>query len=107
DQDETAGGAVPGVGVAEDRLGEPEPDPADLVQPEFGRRLVPVQGVDVDPVVQVGDDRLDRAGGVLDDQPAAPGQLRVRRHPADHRLDVLGDGGPVVRPADHVAAGDV
>src|ERR1700735_4555518 len=57
DQDEAAGSAVPGVGVAEDGLGEPEPDPADLVEPQLDRGLVAVQGVHVDPVVQVGDDR--------------------------------------------------
>ena len=40
DQDEAAGGAVPGVGIAEDGLGEAEPDPADLVQAQLGGGLV-------------------------------------------------------------------
>jgi hypothetical protein len=69
DQDEAAGGAVAGVGVAEDGLGQAEADPADLVQAEGRGRLVAVQGVHVQPVVQVGDDRLHGARGVLDDQP--------------------------------------
>ena len=78
DQDEAARGAVPGVGVAEDGLGEAEPDPADLVQAQLDRGLVAVQGVHVDPVVQVGADRLHRARGVLDGEPAAPRQHLLR-----------------------------
>ena len=71
DEDQAAGQPVPGVRVAEQRLGQPQAHPADLVQPEPAARLVPVQGVHVEPVVQVADDRLDRPRGVLDDQPAA------------------------------------
>ncbi len=36
-----------------------------------------------------------------------PGRERLVGHPADHRVDVLGDVRGVVRAADHVAAGDV
>ena len=47
------------------------------------------------------------AGRVLDR--VASARLAATRlvHPADHRVDVLGDQRLVVRPADHVAAGDV
>ena len=47
DQDQAAGEPVAVVGIAEHRLSEPHRHPADLVQPELGGRLVPVQGVDV------------------------------------------------------------
>src|SRR5580704_2902026 len=36
DEDQAAGGPVPGVGITEDGLGQAEPDPADLVQAELG-----------------------------------------------------------------------
>ena len=95
------------VRVEEQRLGQPQAHPAHLVQPEPLGALVPVQGVDVQPVVQLTDDGLDRPGGVLDHQPVPGGQRPGIRHPADHRLHVLGDDRLVVRAADHVAAGDV
>jgi hypothetical protein len=71
DEDHAAGHPVAGIRVAEHRLGQPQRHPPDLVQAQLGGGLVPVQGVDVQPVVQVADDRLDRPGRVLHDQPAA------------------------------------
>ena len=60
------GRAVVAVGVDDERLGELERDAADLVQPELGRLGVAVQGVDVERVAQVVDDRprlARRCGG--------------------------------------------
>jgi hypothetical protein len=71
DQDQAAGHPVARVRVAEDGLGQPKRHPADLVQPKLRGRLVPVQGVHVEPVVQVAHDRLHGPGCVLHDQPAA------------------------------------
>ena len=72
-------------------------------------RLVAVQGVHVDPVVQVGDDRLRPLREVcLTMQPAAPGQHAVRSA-IQHTIASMSwaTAGLVVRAADHVAAGDV
>ena len=73
----------------EERLGHAHGHPADVIQREPVRRLVPVQGVDVQPVLQVPHDPLDRPGGVLDDEPHSPGQIPSLSHPAHHRLNVL------------------
>jgi hypothetical protein len=47
------GRPVLGVGVDHERLGHAELDPADLVEPELAHAHVSVEGVDVDPVVDV------------------------------------------------------
>ena len=66
-----------------------------------------MQRVDVEPVLEIANRRTSRACRVLDRVGGAFLQRHVRRHPADHRVDVLTDRGPVVRTADHVAARDV
>jgi hypothetical protein len=71
DQDHAAGQPVARVRVAEHRLGQAQRNPPDLVKAKLDSRLVPVQGVDVQPVVQVAHDRLDRPGRVLHHEPAA------------------------------------
>src|SRR4051794_11947039 len=53
DEDEAAGGAAAAVLVVEQRLGAAQADPADLVQREPVGGVVAVQGVDVQPVLQV------------------------------------------------------
>jgi len=73
DKNQAAGQPVARVRVAEHGLGEPKRDAADLVQPKLRGGLVPVQGVDVEPVMKVAHDRLDSPGGVLHHQPAAGG----------------------------------
>src|SRR5215469_376324 len=74
DEDQPASKAVARVGIAEQRLGYPQSHPADLVKGELLGVLMPVQGVDVELVVQIAHDRLDRPGCVLDDQAAAGSQ---------------------------------
>src|SRR5215467_12322643 len=65
DEDHAAGHPVALVRVAEDRLGQPQRDPPDLVEAQLTGRVVPVQRVDVEPVLQVTDDRLNGPGRVL------------------------------------------
>src|SRR3954452_2411418 len=88
DEDEGAGGAVLGVGVAEQGDGGAQLDTTDLVEPELLGLLVPMEAVDVEPVLEVLDQGATAAGGVLDRQLLA-GAQRLVGHPADHRVDVL------------------
>src|SRR4051794_15354419 len=88
DQDERPGGPVLAVGIAEQWHGGAKLHTADLVEPELVRVLVPVQRVDVEPVLDVLDQRATGAGRVLDGQ-LLPRLQRCVRHPADHRVDVL------------------
>src|SRR4051794_10252426 len=106
DEDEGAGGAVLGVGVAQQRNGGAQLDAADLVEPELLGLLVAVQAVDVEAVLEILDQRATTAGGVLDRELLAWSQ-RLVGHPADHRVDVLARPGSVLRAGYHVAAGDV
>ena len=52
DDDEAAGAAVRGVVVHQQRLGTAEGQATDLVQLQGRRRLVTVEAVDIEPVVQ-------------------------------------------------------
>src|SRR3712207_6809345 len=61
DQDEPAGDPVAGVVVDEQRLGDPQPHPADVVEAQLGGLLVAVQRVHVEPVGQLLDHRPHRA----------------------------------------------
>ena len=74
---------------AQQRHGGAQPDPADLVERQLGRRLVAVQRVDVEPVLQVRDDRPGVRVVCLIAYLRAEPQRRRLVHPADHRLDVL------------------
>jgi 4-amino-4-deoxy-L-arabinose transferase-like glycosyltransferase len=71
DQDQAAGQPAARVRVAERGLGQPQRHPPDLGAAGLGSRLVPVQGADVQPVAQLGPDRLDGQRRVLHDQMAA------------------------------------
>src|SRR3954453_9243684 len=62
DQDEPAGDPVSGVVVDEQRLRGAQLHSADVVEPELRGLHVPVQRVDVEPVLQVLDHGADRAG---------------------------------------------
>ena len=107
DQDERAGCGVAGVLVEQQRHLRAQRDTAQFVEFQRGCALVPVQGVDVEPVVQRG--HLDPRGarGVLDDVVAAWFQRRFVGHPAHRGVEVLRHVRLVVRPRDHVAARDV
>ena len=70
-------------------------------------RLVAMQGVDIEPIVQRGDLRAGGSGGVLDDVVAAGLQRRGVGHPAHGRIEFLRDPGLVVGAGDQVAARDV
>ena len=53
DQDERTGRAVGRVVVAQQGLGGPQRHPADLVETELGGVLVPVQGFDLQAVMDI------------------------------------------------------
>src|SRR4051794_7822452 len=80
DQDEAAGHPVACVVVDEQGLGRPDPDPADVVEPEAAGLGVAVQCVDVEPVLQLLDHAADGAGRVLDGDPL-PRAQRLVGHP--------------------------
>ena len=105
--DTPGGEPVAAVLVDEERLGHPQGDPADLVEPERGGLLVAVQIVDVEAVLQFLDDRLGRARGVLDDVVPARLERRVVGHPAHGGVEFLRGVRLVVYPGDHVATRDV
>src|SRR5215218_1412954 len=65
-EDEGACCAVGGVVVDEERDGGPQQDSTDLVQSELARRLIPVQGVDIDAVHDVANKRTPPSSRVLD-----------------------------------------
>src|SRR6266487_321467 len=71
DEDDAAGETVTRVRVAEQRLSDAQAHPADLVERQARRGFVPVQGVHVEPVVQIAHNRLRRPCRVLDDKTAA------------------------------------
>src|SRR4051794_26639238 len=106
DQDERARGAVLGVRVAQQRHGGAQLDAADLVEAELLGVLVAVQGVHVEAVLDVLDQRAAHPGRVLDRELLTRGQ-RLVGHPADHRVDVLARLRGVLDPGDHVAAAHV
>ena len=66
DEDEAARVPVAAVLVEEQRGGRAQRDAADVVEAQLRDRLVSVQRVDVEPIVQFLDDRSGRASGVLD-----------------------------------------
>ena len=106
DDDEAAGGAVRRVVVDQQRLGAAERHPAHLVELEHRRRLVAVQTVDVEPVVQGLRRGPHRPGAVLEQVGAPFGQGGALVHPAHGRLDLVRHRRPVVGPAEDVAPGD-
>src|SRR4051812_3830492 len=88
-EDEPAGDAVAGVVVGEQRLGGAQPDPADVVEAELAGAGIAVQGVDVEPVLQLLDHGAHGPGRVLDRQ-SLPRAQRLVGHPADEGVEVLG-----------------
>src|ERR687897_1136086 len=107
DQDEAAGGAVAAGLVGEKKHPGGGRHPPDLVEPQAVRHLVAVEGVDVEPVLQVLYEGPAPPRRVLDRQLGAGPEVGVLREPADHRLEILAHMRPVAYPAQHVAAGDV
>ncbi len=101
------GGPVAAVLVVEERLGGAQRDAPDLVEGERHGVLVAVQGVDVEVVLEVLDQRPGPAGRVLDRELGSGPQPRGLGHPAHHGLDVLPHVGLVAAAGDHVAAADV
>src|SRR5262249_43100578 len=100
DQNEAAGGPVAGVWVARERRGAAQANATDLVQRQLRGRHV-LEGVDVDAVVELVDDRPRAAGRVLDRVPAAR-LHRLLAHPADRRLELARADRLIIWLDDHV-----
>ena len=105
--DERTRVAVTAVGVVHQRGLRAQADPADLVELELGRLRVPVQRVDVEPVLHARHHGLGVAGGVLDDVTLAGGQACVVGEPADHGLELGALVRAVAGAREHLAADDV
>src|SRR5690606_35142931 len=105
DQDESAKGAVLGVGRERDRLLQAEVAVADLVELQAlgGQVLL---GVHVDPVLDLADAGGNGAGADL--QPVgSTGQQRGVAHPQHVGGELVGHRGRVAGGGDQVAAADV
>src|SRR5581483_6867134 len=106
DQDERARLAGHGVPVDRERLREPQPHDADVVQLEALRRRGVLERPDVDDRDELVDDGANGAARVLHGE-LRTGLERALAHPADAGLEVARHGGRALRVGEHVAARDV
>ena len=65
DDDETAGRPVGAVVVDQQQLRAPERHPTDLIEFERDRRLIAVEAVDIEAVLDMLDHHADRASAVF------------------------------------------
>ncbi len=94
------------IRVVEEGGGGAERDPADLVQGEITGIFLFPEGVDVDLVADLLDDRFRFPSSVADDKFTARVEIGGGE-PADHGFDILSFAGWVVLLYEHVASGHV
>ena len=106
DEQEGPGGPDLVVGVERDRLGQADPDLADVVEAETVDSRMRLEGVDVESAVDALDQRADGARTGLEQQPL-PGNEGLLGEHRDRRSDVTDDVRRRLRRGEQVAAGDV
>ena len=105
DDDKAAGATIAPVGVVADRLGERDRAAPDLIEGK-SRRVLAVEGVDVDAVAE----RAHGAAGDLRrllEEIGLPGEELLLGHPHDHRLKAVVDLRLIAGADEHVAAAGI
>ena len=106
DEDERAGPAVLHVRVGQHGSARAQPDLTDVVERQPGRVQLTFERLGIGPIDDLLHRRANDTGGVL--ERVAPADVqRVVAHPADRALELPSAGRAIVRPHQHVAAGDI
>ena len=106
DEDEGAGDAVAAVGIMNEWHGGAQGDAADVVHFKSIDTFDFVEGVDINVIFHLLDDRFGFLGGVAEHEFGLGGH-GLGGEPADHGFDILADDGGIVRFHQGIATRDI